>query len=51
MQEKKKHCLQACQDLLIQYEAKGDGFLDCVITNDEMYCHHYEPESKWQSTG
>ena len=31
------------------YEAEGDSFLDCIITGDEMWCHHYEPESKRQS--
>jgi hypothetical protein len=32
------------------YEAEGDSFLDSIITGDEMWCHHYEPESKRQST-
>jgi hypothetical protein len=38
-----------CQELLNQYEAEGDSFLDRIITGDEMWYHHYEPESKWQS--
>ena len=24
------------------------SFLDCIITSDEMWCHHREPQSKWQ---
>ena len=41
--------MQVCQDLLSQYEAEGDSFLDRIITGDETWCHHYEPESKRQS--
>jgi len=48
-QEHKEHCMQVCQDLLNQYEAEGDSFLDRIITSDETWCHHYEPESKRQS--
>ena len=32
-----------------QYEAEGDSFLDCIITDDEAQHHHYELESKQQS--
>jgi len=39
----------SCQDLLNQYEAEGDSFQDRIITGDETWCHHYEPESKRQS--
>ena len=45
-QEEKKHCTQVCQDLLNQYKAEGDHFLDHIITSDEMLYHHYGPESK-----
>ena len=48
-QEHKVHRLQVCQDLLNQYEAECDSFLDRIITGDETLCNHYEPESKWQS--
>ena len=48
-QEHKEHCMQVCQDLLNQYEAECHSFLDRNITGDEMWCHHYKPESKWQS--
>jgi len=44
-----EHHRQVCQDVLNQYEAEGDGFLECAITSDEMWCHHYGLESKWQS--
>jgi len=48
-QKHKEHSMQVCQDLLNQYEAEGDSFLNRIITGDETRCHHYEPESKWQS--
>ncbi|WP_432643791.1 hypothetical protein, partial [Citrobacter youngae] len=41
--------MQVCQGLLNQLEAKGVGCTDCIITSDEMWCHHHEPESKQQS--
>ena len=34
-QEHKEHPMQVCQDLLNQYEAEGDSFLDRIITGDE----------------
>ena len=45
-QEHKEHRMQVCQDLLNQYDAEGDSFLDRIITGDETWCHHYEPESR-----
>ena len=36
-------------DLQNHHEAEGDGFLDCIISDDHISCHHYEPESKQQS--
>lgn len=38
--------MQVCEDLLNQYEDKGDSFLDCTIIDDESWCHHYEVEQK-----
>ena len=48
MQDQNDRQRDVGQDLLDRYEAKGDGFLDHVITGDET-CHHYESESKRQS--
>ena len=45
-QEHKEHRMQICHDLLNQYEAEADSFLDRIITGYETWCHHYEPESK-----
>ena len=48
-QKKKEHHKQVCQDLLNQYEAEGDSYLDHIITSYEMWYHHYKPESEQQS--
>jgi len=48
-EEHKEHRMQVCQDLLNEYEAEGDSLLDRIITGDETWCHHYEPESIRQS--
>ena len=44
-----KNTVQVCPDLLNEYRAEGDSFLDHIITSDKTWCHHYKPESKWQS--
>mgnify|MGYP001861028656 FL=1 len=41
-QEQKEHQMQIFQDLLNQY--KTEGFLVCIITSDEMWCHRYKLE-------
>jgi hypothetical protein len=37
------------QELLQHFENEGDGFLYRIITGDETWVHHYDPENKWQS--
>ena len=49
IREHKEHCVQVLWDLLNQYEAEGDSFLDHITTGDQICCHHYELESKQQS--
>jgi hypothetical protein len=48
--EHKEHRMQICRDLLNQYEAEGDSFLDRIITGEETWCHHYsKPQSvEWR---
>jgi hypothetical protein len=41
--------MEVCQDLLHQFEAEGEKFLDSIVTGDETWCQQYEPESKRQS--
>ena len=47
--EQKAHHMQVCQDLLNQYKAEGDSFLNRIITDDGAWCHCYKLESKQQS--
>ena len=49
MQKQKEQCMQICQDLLNQYKAEGDSFLDHIIASDETWHHRYDLESKQQS--
>jgi hypothetical protein len=38
-----------CSELLARYEAEGDDFLSTIITGNETWIHHFEPETKSQS--
>jgi hypothetical protein len=42
----KEQRLQSCADLLERYESLVDDFLDNIVTGDETWVHHYEPESQ-----
>ena len=48
-EDHKTQRMAMCRDLLDHYEAEGDKFLHSIVTGDETWCHHYEPESKRQS--
>ncbi|PNF43968.1 hypothetical protein B7P43_G00913 [Cryptotermes secundus] len=37
-------------ELLQRYRHEGDDFLLCIVTGDESWFHHFEPETKWPST-
>ena len=41
--------MAACVSHLQQYHKEEYAFLSCIITADETWCHHFEPESKRQS--
>ena len=38
-----------CSELLERFDAEGEAFLSRIITGDETWAHHYEPETKRQS--
>ena len=42
--EMKERRVDACQELLRQYEADDEAFLQCIITRVESWVHFYEPE-------
>ena len=41
--------LNVCTDLLQRYALEGDAFMNSIVTGDESWAHHYEPETKRQS--
>jgi [histone H3]-lysine36 N-dimethyltransferase SETMAR len=41
--------LDICQKHLDRFKKEGDVFLDRIVTCDETWVHHYEPETKRQS--
>ena len=45
----KQQRVEICTKLLKRYEEEGDAFLERIVTGDETWVHHYEPESKQQS--
>ncbi|KAK4884069.1 hypothetical protein RN001_000340 [Aquatica leii] len=47
--EMKANRKQICEQLLTRYEAEGDAFLHSIVTGDESWAHHYDPEMKRQS--
>ena len=47
--EHKRKRVEICQRLLDRYNNEGEEFLSRIVTGDETWVHHYEPESKMQS--
>ncbi len=41
--------LRICTELLQRYQNEGEAFLEQIVTTDETWVHHYEPETKQQS--
>ena len=48
-QEQKEYYMQVFQDVLNPYESEDYSFLDCMITGEDMWCYHCEPQSKEQT--
>lgn len=47
--ELKQSRLDVCTQMLQRYESDGEQFMSSIITGDESWAHHYEPETKRQS--
>jgi len=47
-EERKRKHLDVCSRHLARYR-EGDNFLQQIVTGDETWIHHYEPESTRQS--
>ena len=41
--------VRVCGELLARYEEEGECFLRRIVTGDESWVHHYDPENKKQS--
>lgn len=48
--EEKERRVQCSSMFLQRYAAEGDAFLDRIVTTDETWLHHYDPETKAQSS-
>ena len=44
--EMKERHVDACQELLCQYEDDGEAFLQHIVTGDKSWVHFYNPERK-----
>jgi histone-lysine N-methyltransferase SETMAR len=47
--ELKRRRLDICKELLVRYQSEGDTFMTSIVTGDETWVHHHEPETKRQS--
>jgi len=44
--EKKQKRVEICEELLKRYQEEGDQFLLNIVTGDESWIHHFDPEEK-----
>ena len=42
--EKKQKCVEICEELLKRYREEGDQSLLNIVTGDESWIHHFDPE-------
>jgi hypothetical protein len=47
--ENKQKCVESCEELLKRYREEGYQFLLNIVTGDESWIHHFDPEGKQQS--
>ena len=47
--EMKMQRKEMCIHLMKRYNKEGEAFLERVVTGDESWVHHFDPESKVQS--
>lgn len=47
--ELKHSRLDVCGQMLQRYRNEGEQFMNSIVTGDESWAHHYEPETKRQS--
>ena len=44
--EKKQKRVEICEELLKRYHEEGDQFLLNIVTGNESWIHHFDPEEK-----
>jgi len=44
--EKKQKRVEICEELLKHYREEGDQLLLNIVTGDESWIHHFDPEEK-----
>ena len=44
--EKKQKRVEICEERLKRYREEGDQFLLNIVTGDESWIHHFDPEEK-----
>ena len=47
--EHRRQTKAICSELLERFDAEREAFLSRIVTGDETWAHHYEPETKRQS--
>ena len=48
--ENKQKRVEICDELLKRYREEGDQFLLNIVTGDESWIHHFDPEEKRLNT-
>ena len=47
--EQKQNCVDVCTDLLCHLQAQPEIFVNRIVTQDERWIYHFDPETKRQS--
>lgn len=48
--EQKAVRVETCRELLQRFEDGGDAYVESIVTGDESWLHHFDPEGKQAST-
>ncbi|KAL4121904.1 hypothetical protein QTP88_014324 [Uroleucon formosanum] len=48
-EEMKQNRVEICRQLLLRFDRERENFLNIIVTGDESWVHHYDPENKRQS--
>ncbi|KAL4092295.1 hypothetical protein QTP88_026820 [Uroleucon formosanum] len=48
-EEMKQNRVEICRQFLLRFDRERENFLNIIVTGDESWVHHYNPENKRQS--